>query len=148
MPQDVVALALRSYCAGSVDEAERLCRESLDGSDVVSGTVLRTLLGGIALDRGDVSAALSCLSAVVQRTQFSSDAYHNYGVALMRAGRREEAEACFHQAIVLAPASPWRLHRPLWRDLGDGTLLFDLGFTVDLLVMESAVLRLPTAPIP
>jgi len=95
------------------------------------------------LERGDVGSSLPILRYAAASSIFDSNIRHNYGVALMRAGKVEDAIACFHHALALDSRSLARPHPPVWRDAGNGALVLDFGFVIDKAYAESARIHSP-----
>jgi tetratricopeptide (TPR) repeat protein len=62
-----------------------------------------TNLGGEALIRGDVPAALSILATAIDVDPTAAGAWVNLGVALRRGGDNARAEAAYRQAIAVEP---------------------------------------------
>ena len=138
MTAELISSAFSQYNAGNHEGAESLCRSVLENPDGSHHVFAVYLIGVIALEKGDLETAVSNLGRAAASSPLVSAFFHNYGVALMRAGDTEKAFACFHQAVALEPASPARAHAPTWRNLGNGALLFEPGFVIDRAYAESA----------
>ena len=138
MASELISRAFNSFNNDNYNDAEVLCRGIMDSADNESHLMAFYLLGLIALERGDIENALNHLRTVVASSPLFAVFYHNYGVALVRAGDMEKAIACFHQAVALDPGSTVRSYPPTWRNLSDGTLLFDPGFVIDKAYAEAA----------
>lgn len=82
---------------GRLDEAERLVAAALDSASVPGG--FWSLAGMVALRRGDTAAAVTRLERAADRNPESADAYYNLGVALLEAGRPDEARQRFKDAL-------------------------------------------------
>ncbi|CAK0757896.1 putative TPR_REGION domain-containing protein [Gammaproteobacteria bacterium] len=138
MSLEIISNAFAHYATGKRTEAKDLCGEILRDKNSPSHLLAMYLLGIIALDEGDLDNALNYLRIAVSSSPLFAAFYHNYGVALMRHGDTEKAIACFHQAVALDPGASAHAYSPTWRNLGDGTLLFEPGFSIDLAYAESA----------
>jgi tetratricopeptide (TPR) repeat protein len=146
MSQEIISNAFHYYLEGNFAEAAKLCGVILVESQDIDGyskARIANLLGIMLLERGDAASALPLLRFAALSSSFIPEFYHNYGIALMRAGHEEDAIACFQHAIAIGPESPMRAHPPLWRSNEDGTLILELGFTIDRAYAESAQIRPP-----
>jgi len=115
---DVLSRALEHHRAGRLPQAAQLYRHILQ-DDPHHASALH-LLGVIALQTGQYSAAVERLHAAVTADQSQTHFRSNLALAYRGLGRLPEAEAALRAAVHLRPDNP-ELHNNL------GTILFELG---------------------
>jgi predicted O-linked N-acetylglucosamine transferase (SPINDLY family) len=106
MPQQSVdaafALALEHHRSGRVADAERGYREILRLEPEHADSL--NLLGVIALQTGNLEAALTLVQRAVVLRPDAAVCRNNLGQVLERLGREDEAARCYEAAIQLDPA--------------------------------------------
>ena len=93
--------AVRLHRAGQLAEAAALYKRVLDHSPRHAGAL--HFSGVIASEYGDHDLGALLMVRAIQASGASSDLCSNLGIALARAGRIEEAVACYRQALALRP---------------------------------------------
>lgn len=99
--------------ASRLAEAERLAREILRG-DPAHGPA-NSLLGLLCLQQDRAGEALPFLAKAILR-QSDPGTWLNYGLALERAGRGEDALAAFDRVLVREPGLPSSAITTPWRE--------------------------------
>ena len=99
-----IARAIELQQQGRLDDAEAAYARLL-AEDDEDPTVLVNA-GMLALARGEVSTALARLERAIGFAPSNAIAHNSRGLALVRLGRREEAQRAFQQALALLPAYP------------------------------------------
>lgn len=93
--------AIELHQRGQLDAAEAIYRQILGVAPDHPGAWQH--LGVIALQRGDVAAAIEQISRGIQLDPGKPSYYSNLGAAYRLVGRYAEAEAALRQALTLAP---------------------------------------------
>lgn len=89
----------RQHRAGRMDEAERLCRETL-ALDSGHAAALH-LLGVIAYQRGRHADAAALIARAIERRGDDPNYHNNFGLVLRAQGKLGEAAASFEHALAL-----------------------------------------------
>src|SRR5262245_62096785 len=95
------ASAVRCMQAGQLGEAERLCRAILAGAPNDAPSI--HLLGFIAHKAGRHREAIELIGKAIALDETNADCHFNIGLALMAAGRLEEASTHLDRAVALKP---------------------------------------------
>lgn len=95
---------------GSLDEAERLCREDLAATP--TNLPARMLLGKVLQAAGRLDEAQGAYEAIAKSDPASVDAWLEWAKLLVAGGKNQNAEACLRQALTHLPDS-FHIHNDL-----------------------------------
>lgn len=93
--------AVQHHTAGQLPEAEKLYRQVLQNTP--DHPVALNLLGALAMQSGNVEAAIDLMSKATVVSPEYGDAHSNLGLALQARGRLEEARDSFEKVLSLNP---------------------------------------------
>lgn len=99
-----ISRAVALHRAGQVDQAERLYHEVLRVNQNHPDAL--HLLGVIALQRGDLNQAVTCLRQAIAAAPDLAMAHDTLGTALARLGRQAEAVKSYQRSLRLRPDFP------------------------------------------
>jgi serine/threonine-protein kinase len=91
---------------GKRDSAEAAMNEALKRPQRLTDSQLRSIEISLALNRGDMPAAIAALERRLEQDPENAGALLNLGVVLDAAGHQEEALHCFERAAQASPFGP------------------------------------------
>jgi Flp pilus assembly protein TadD len=101
MISDPILQAFQLFQNGQYDEAGESCQLFLAGNP--DHAEMNHLFGVIRFQQGRMAEALDLMKRAVSTPGASAEMHNNYGAALNKLGRNEEAVAAFNQALALKP---------------------------------------------
>lgn len=122
-----------------LDEAEVLYRQILKTEPNHHGAL--HFLGLIALVRGDTSESLSYIEQAINWCSTNAVYYNNYGVALKKVERNQDAQRAFERAIALNPN-----YADAWSNLGQILFLLKEEHRVIEFALNKALKLVPEHP--